>query len=347
MSGAATLPAHRVCVSTAGGGELRVLEVDARQGTLIERQCLVLGGALMPMALNPQRNRLYVSRRSVPYAVLSLAIDSEGLLSLMGESALPVSMAYIATDRTGRFLFSASYGEHQIAVSTVDALGVARDVIQRIDTEPHAHAIQADLGNGHVFATCLGGDLMRRFDFDAQTGRLSDHAEPRVPVLHAASARTGPRHFVFHPNRRWMFVLNELDASVAAFGIDAGTGRTSPMQVISSLPPGFAGEPWAAEIRLLPDGLGLVVSERRTSTLTAFRIDAASGALSLVGRQPTQTQPRGFAITPDGHWLVVAGQVSNRVAVHPIDAVTGAIGPYGPALDVGADPTWVENLPAP
>ena len=117
VNGVPTPAQCAVYVPSAGTGELRMLTLDTRTGALSERQCLLLGGGLMPMALNPQRTRLYVARRSAPMAVLSLAIGSDGRLTLLGESPLPVSMAYIATDRSGRFLFSASYGEHQLAVS--------------------------------------------------------------------------------------------------------------------------------------------------------------------------------------------------------------------------------------
>lgn len=331
-------------VSSAGSGELRVLELDAGSGALTEIQCLAPGGSLMPMALNPQRTRLYVARRSAPLAVLSLAIGAEGRLTLLGEAPLPVSMAYIATDRTGRFLFSASYGDHRVAVSAIDADGIVGAVQQVVPTEPNAHAIQADLSNRHVFATTLGGELLRRFDFDASTGRLSDHAEPRVPMARVDGQRAGPRHLVFHPNGRWLYVLNELDASVALYGIESTTGATMALQRIGSLPPGFSGAPWAAEIRLSPDGRTLFTSERRSSTLTAFRILADSGRLERIGHQATEAQPRGFAVSPDGRWLIAAGQLSHHVCCHAINPLSGALGPAGARLAVGADPTWVETL---
>jgi 6-phosphogluconolactonase len=340
-------PAHARTVAyvpSAGSGELRVLALDAQTGALTELQCLALGGALMPMALNPQRTRLYVARRSAPLAVLSLSIGSDGRLALLGEAPLPVSMAYITTDRSGRFLLSASYHEHRVAVSAIDDEGVARDVLQVIPTEPNAHAIQADPSNCHVFATCLGGELLRHFDFDARSGRLSDHADARSVMAHAPDRRAGPRHLVFHPNGRWLYVLNELDASVAVFDLDGASGATRPVQRIDSLPPGFSGVPWAAEIRLSPDARHLYTSERRSSTVAAFDIDAADGRLALIGHQPTELQPRGFAIEPGGRWLLAVGQLSHQVCSHAIDPRTGALGPAGARLAVGTDSTWVETL---
>jgi WD40 repeat protein len=82
------------------------------------------------------------------------------------------------------------------------------------------------------------------------------------------------------------------------------------VQTIDSMPGGFDGEPWAADIHLSPDGRFLYSSERRSGTLAAFRVDAGDGTLALVGHVPTEAQPRGFDITPDGRFLVAAAQGS-------------------------------------
>ena len=110
-----------------------------------------------------------------------------------------------------------------------------------------------------------------------------------------------------------------------------------------TLPPGFSGEPWAADLHLTPDGRFLYSSERRSSTLAAFRVDPHDGTLAPLGHTPTEAQPRSFAITPDGCFLIVAGQVSNRLAVHAIDAGSGALR-LGGVFDTGEAPGWVEVL---
>ncbi|MGL6113101.1 MAG: lactonase family protein, partial [Rubrivivax sp.] len=242
------------------------------------------------------------------------------------------------------FLFSASYDAHLVAVNAIDDSGLVGGVLQQLPTEPNAHAIGADPGNRFVFSTSLGGERLHRFDFDARSGRLTPHAQPMQVVAPGAGGRAGPRHFAFHPNGRWLYVIHELDASIATYGFDAASGGTQPLQRIDSLPPGFSGEPWAAELRSAADGRHLYSSERRSSTLAAFAIDASTGMLTLIGHRATETQPRGFALDPAGRWLLSAGQLSGRLCSHAIDAESGALGPAAEALDVGADPNWVETL---
>jgi 6-phosphogluconolactonase len=61
-----------------------------------------------PMAVHPNRRLLYVALRTPPYPVTSFAIDqSTGGLTPVATAPLPDSMAYIATDPTGRWLLSA------------------------------------------------------------------------------------------------------------------------------------------------------------------------------------------------------------------------------------------------
>ncbi|MGL6112790.1 MAG: lactonase family protein, partial [Rubrivivax sp.] len=247
-------------VSCAGSGEVCVLGLDPRDGSLRELQRLHLGGRLMPMALHPRRTHLYVARRSPPLAAIILRIDAMGRLQPVGEAPLPASMAYISCDRSGQFLFSASYDAHLVAVNAIDHQGIVGAVLQQLPTEPNAHAIGADPGNRFVFSTSLGGERLHRFDFDARSGRLTPHAQPLQLVAPGAGGRAGPRHFAFHPNGRWLYVIHELDASIATYGFDAACGSIQPLQRIDSLPPGFDGEPWAAELRIAADGRHLYSS---------------------------------------------------------------------------------------
>jgi len=327
-----------VYVSNADSGDVWVCHLDPRTGELNPIQRMMVGGQVMPLALSPDRRFLYAARRSDPLEVLSFAIDAKtGELAALGEAPLPHSMANIATDRSGRWLFSASYGGDQIAVGPIGADGVARAARQVLATPPHAHAIHADPSNRFVFATSLGGGVVMQLRFDVASGTLTPNTPSALRPHDAAS----PRHFVFGRDGRFVYLLNELDAKVdvLAFDPDAGTLRT--LQTIGSLPPDFDGEPWAADLHMTPDGRFLYSSERRSSTLAAFRVDAASGELTPIGHTPTEAQPRGFAITPDGRHLIAAGQASHRLSVYAIDAQTGALDKRSDCT-AGQNPNWIE-----
>lgn len=333
-----------VYVANAESGDISVLALDGSSGELAEVQRFAAGGAVMPLAASPDRCVLYASIRSAPFRVLSLAIDpADGRLAEIGRAALPASMCWISTDRSGRFLLSAAYGDSLVAVSPIGRDGAAGEAQQVVATEAHAHSIGVDPANRLAFVACLGGGILRSFGFDAASGRLGEHD----PAVWTARPGAGPRHFVFHPRLPFVYLLNELDASIDVLAFDAEAGRLDALQTASVLPPGFAaGAPWAAEIRITGDGRFLYASERRSSTLAAFAVDASSGRLEGVGSVATETQPRGFAVSPDGRFLFAVGQTSHRLSRYAIDARSGALSRLGD-LPVGRDPNWVEVVALP
>ena len=344
--GAAAVAGHAatyVYVSNADSQEISVLQLDRANGALTSVETVGVGGTVMPMAVSPDKRVLYAALRSQPYRVASLAIDpASGRLKKLGEAALADSMANIDVDRTGRWLFAASYGGNKITVNSIDKDGVVGAVQQLIPTRPNAHAIHADAANRYVFASSLGGDNLSSWRFDAASGVLSANE----PALVASTAKSGPRHFAWDAAQRHVYLLCELDASLAVFDYDAAHGALREVQRTSALPPGFAGKPWAADLHLAPDGHHLYASERTTSTIAVYEIDAASGQLRALANVPTEKTPRGFAIEPSGRYLVASGQESHAIAVYAIDPANGALTPLQ-RYAVGKNPNWVEIVELP
>lgn len=329
-----------VYVSNAGGGDISVLLLDPAQRTLNLLQTLAVGGEVMPLALSPKRDRLYAARRSEPRQVLSFLIDTTtGALAPLGAAALPHSMANIATDRDGNYLFSASYGGNLVAVNAIDGNGVAQATLQVLPTGRNAHAVLPSPSNRFVFATSLGDGVMLQFRFDSVTGQLTPNTPPTLRPHEGAS----PRHFAFGVDSRFVYLLNELDACIDVLAHDAFGGTLSSVQTIGSLPSSFSGEPWAADLHLTPDGRFLYTSERRSNTIAAFRVDAESGMLSLIGHVPTEAQPRGFNITSDGRFLISAGQESSRLRLFEIDPSSGVLNVCGDG-PAGLGANWVESV---
>jgi 6-phosphogluconolactonase len=335
-----------VYVGSAGTSEVHVIELDPQGGLSRLAQVHLRSegehGPSTPLAVSPDRRFLYAGMRSQPFVVIAFRIDpASGALEFMGSAPLADSMAYIATDRTGRYLLSASYGGSKVAVNPIDQDGEVQPPIQVVATEPKAHAILPDPTNKAVLATSLGGDVLHRFRFDPATGLLSG-GEPAATV----QLGSGPRHFRFHPNGRFLFLLNELSATIDVFSHEGEEGRLRHLQTVSALPEGFSGRPWAADLQLTPDGRFLYASERTSSRLQGFRIDSGTGLLERGGSIPTETQPRGFAIDPGGHFAVVAGEVSNAVSSYEVDPATGDLTPRA-RIQAGVAANWVEIVVLP
>jgi 6-phosphogluconolactonase len=332
-----------VYVGNAESQDITILELKSNGDLTPVETAAVPGptkpGSSLPLAVSPDRKRLYAGLRNEPYSVVTFAIDAKtGKLTPQGAGPLADSMAYVATDRSGKFLLSASYGGNKVAVNPIGADGIVQPAQQVIATEPNAHCILPDPSNRYVLHTSLGGDLVYQDKFDAKTGKLTPNDPPSVSV----KAKAGARHLVFSPNGTFVYLVDELDASIYVFPWDAKSGTLKKeVQVITALPRGFEGKPWAADIHLTPEGRFLYASERTTSTLAAFSVDPKTGLLTPIESTPTEKQPRSFNIDPTGRYLLAVGQLSNSMTSYAIDKGTGKLTKLK-EYPVGKNPNWVE-----
>jgi 6-phosphogluconolactonase len=333
-----------VYVSNAEDGDISTYAMQA-DGALTVGARVVAAKIVMPMAVSPDRRFLYAGVRSKPLAVHVYAIDAgTGALTPLSVSPLAESFPYISLDRTGRYLFGASYGAHLISVNAVGADGrVAAPPLQVIPVGRNAHSIRIDRSNRFVFVPTLGSDAIFQFTFDAASGRLSSN----TPAVVLMKAGTGPRHLAISGDNKFVYVLSELLATVTTCSLDSRTGLLTEVGSASGLPAdsklvpgaprGAVGGPggppprntdndiWAADIHLTPNGKFLYITERTSSTLGGFAVDGATGKLTYLGSTPTEKQPRGFAIDPKGRYLVAAGEKSDTISVYAIDQASGAL----------------------
>ena len=324
-------------VSCADSGEIAIFGLDDA-GALAPLQRLAVGPQAMPMAVGPDRRFLYVALRSPPYAVVSMAIDArDGRLAIIGTAPLPDSMAHLALDRLGRTLFAASYPGHKLSVSPIGDDGVAGAPVNVLPTGRNPHAILVDPSNRHVFVTQLGDDALMALRFDAASRQIV----PDRSRTWVARPGAGPRHLVLHPRGRFVYVLNETDATVDVLAFDPEAGTLTLAQTVSSLTEAFAGQPWAADIHVRSDGRFLYTSERTSSTLATFAVSDDGDRLTLLGHAATEAQPRGFGIDPSGRWLVAVGQRSHGLTLYAVDAASGRLEPRLTQA-VGRNPNWVE-----
>lgn len=332
-----------VYISNAGSREIYVLELNERNGNVQLIEKVPVTGSVMPLAVSPDRKYLYAGLRSEPYSVSSFAIDpANGKLQFKNTTPLADNMAYISTDRTGRYLFGASYAGSKISVNKIALDGaVAATPLAVIPTGKNAHCILTDLSNRFLYASNLGDDVIKQYRFDATKGTVSPNDPPTI----STKIKAGPRHFVFHPNRSLVYGINELDGTVNAYSLNF-SGVLTLLDSISIMPPNSNEKPWAADLHLAPDGKYLYASERTTSSITVFRVNPKKGKLDFIERIPTETQPRGFNISPDGKYLLAVGQKSNGLSVYKIQTQTGKLRKTV-EMKIGENPNWVEIIKLP
>ncbi|MGV1791380.1 lactonase family protein [Rhizobium sp. A37_96] len=345
-----------VYAAAAIAGTIDIYSMDEATGALVRVTSVDVGHAVMPMAVSPDRRHLYAVIRSQPYRVLTLAIDSAtGRLTREAVAALPDSMAYVSTDPSGRFLFTASYGGNLVAVLLVDGDGrVTAEASQVMPTGRNAHSIVSDRSGRYVFATNLGSDALQQFIFDSEIGILAANDPMQVET----GPGFGPRHIVVSPDNASLYVLTELTGHVIHYALDAVTGTLTEIASVASVPPDAGlspgippsganaaddGKPkvWAADIGITPNGRFLFTTERTTSRIALFHVSEHDGTLTYIANYPTELQPRGIRIDPSGRFLVASGEKSDSLSVYAIGQMDGALGLVGRyPVDAGAN--WIE-----
>ena len=121
-----------------------------------------------------------------------------------------------------------------------------------------------------TIATCCwrisGSDKIFVYKFDAATGKLTANDPPSGSVAPGA----GVRHFVFHPNGRTLYAINEIGNTVTAFHYDPAKGSLESFQSVSTLPEGFSGSNSTAEIAINQAGTRVYGSNRGDDSIALF-----------------------------------------------------------------------------
>ena len=326
-----------VCTLNLSTGELR--QVDVAKG--------VANPSFL--TLDPEKRFLYAVNEVKEFegkasgAVSAFSIDKRtGGLKLINQQASGGSgPCHLSMDQTGKFLLVANYdaGSFEVLPVRDGALGAPTDIVQHAGSSvnpkrqasPHAHCVVTDKHNRRVFVSDLGLDKIMIYAFDSRSGKLS----PNQPAWAQTKPGAGPRHFAFHRNARWAYVINELDSTMSAFAYDQERGELREMQTISTLPASFAGKSSCAEVQVAPSGKFLYGSNRGHDSIVVFSIDQTTGKLNLVEHALTQGKvPRNFAIDPAGRWLLAANQNSDTVVSFAIDPGSGRLSPTGHSVGI-------------
>ncbi|MGH6689562.1 MAG: lactonase family protein [Gammaproteobacteria bacterium] len=338
------------CYTTAKrgghGAGISVYEMDPASGewSLLQTVADLVNPSFL--ALDRRRRVLYSAHGDGDYAS-AFAIDAltGRLMPLNRQSTGGENGVHLAVDASNRYLVVGNYASGTVAVlpiardGSLEALSdlvtltgtPGPDPVQQISSHPHA--VPFDRSGRYVVVPDKGFDKVFVFLLDPTRGKLMAGYPPAVTARPGAA----PRHADFHPTQPCLYVNNELDSTITTYRFDPEASRIEPLQVVSTLPPGFSGKNTTAEIGVAPSGRFVYVSNRGHNSLAIFAVDEASGQLSPVGWEPAQgTTPRFFALDPSGTFLYVANQNSDTIVCFRVDDASGTPKPTGHVIQTGS-----------
>ncbi len=346
----ASQSAWRVYVGTYTGGSsegVYVMEFDSGTGVLSEVRLAAAMENPSFLAVHPESRVVYaVGEAGAAGGILSAyQIDSaSGALTLINsQPSLGNGPCHVAVSPLAKHVAVANYGGGSVSLYPITAGGGLEKSSAFVQHEgsgpnpkrqggPHAHAVYFDAAGRYLYVADLGLDRVMIYDYDAETGSLTPHDPPFVPV----DAGAGPRHIAFHP-RGFAYVVNEMGNTVTGFAHDASKAVWTLKESVSTLPAGYDTYSTTAEIEVHPSGRFVYASNRGHDSIAVFGVDAKTGKLTAIGHTPTEGKtPRHFAIDPSGGYMLVANQESDSVVVFRVDAEHGTLAATGQREAVGA-----------
>jgi len=293
------------------------------------------------LALSPDQRFLYSVHGDEDYATAFALDPATGQAKLLNRAATGGRNGVReAVDPSGKFLVMANYASGSVAVLGIAPDGSLKDQHQLVPLpgEPgphkveqvssHPHDIVFDPSGRFVLVPDKGLDRVFVFRFDGAAGRLTPTEQGSVKSRPGA----GSRHLAFHPKLPIVWVLNELDSTIATYRFDLERGSLTALQVMSTLPSEFTGYSTTAEIAVSPDGRFVYGSNRGHDSVTIFAANA-DGLLSVAGWQPSRgAGPRFIGLDPAGHFLYAANEQGDTVVTFRVDAGSGKLTPTGQVI---------------
>lgn len=276
--------------------------------------------------------------------VTAFSIDGStgNLKRLNKQSARGSASCYLDVDATGTSVVVANYSSGSVASLPIQKGGSLEkaasfqqhegsSVNESRQQGPKAHSIVFSPDNRFALAADLGIDKIMCFSFDAATGKLSaNEASPFTPL----APGSGPRHLIFHPDGKRVYVINELLNTVTFFDYATDSGQLTKRQTVPTLPTDYTGTSHTADLKITPDGRFLYGTNRGHDSIAIYRI-SDDGMLELVSIEPSLGKgPQNLLITPDGRWLICANMPGNNVAVFQINSKTGALTKSGEPISI-------------
>jgi 6-phosphogluconolactonase len=314
--------------------------LDLESGKLSDPVLATLAENPSFIEIHPNDNYLYAVRESGEAGMVgAYEIDKKtGLLTFINEQpSQGEGPCHLNIDHAGKNLLVANYGGGSVGVIPIKTDGQlslptgfgqhrGSSINVKRQSQPRAHSVNVSPDDRFAFVPDLGIDKIMIYKLDVEKGII----KPNQPSFAQLKPGAGPRHFSFHPNGIYAYVINELNSTITAFNYETTKGVLTTIQNITTLPVNYNDSNSCAEIRVHPGGQYLYGSNRGHDSIAIYQVNQDDGTLVSTGHMTDGIKtPRNFNITPNGEYCIVANQGNSTVIVLRIDQDTGGLEPTG------------------
>lgn len=259
-----------------------------------------------------------VSSKEKVGSVVSYSTKGDSLTLINETTSGGAHPCFVTVNEAG-YVLAANYTGGNVALVKLNEggeLGDLLDLQQHKGSDitdrqkgPHAHSAWFDPAGDGIITVDLGTNELWFSAIDTKQNILV----PSDPQTLAMAPGAGPRHLVFHPNGKWIYVVNELDCTVTLVK-KRDMGKFEVAGSVSTLPEGYTESNSCADIHISSDGKFVYASNRGHNSIAIFSVNPGDGSLNPAGHESTRgSTPRNFSLSPDGKFLLVANQRGNNI----------------------------------
>lgn len=263
-------------------------------------------------------------------SVSSFGIKGEKLTFIDKKFSGGSSPCFLSEDQNG-YVLVANYSSGNVGLLKLENTGMLNGPLDILQHEghgthqrqqgPHAHSAWFAGSNDEVITVDLGTNELWFSKLDRDSNKL----DLMSPAKLAMAPGSGPRHIAFHPTRKWIYVINELNSTITQL-VKNTFGQYEMASTQSTLPTNYEGENLCADIHVSSDGQFLYASNRGHNSIVSFQINSNDGGLTPIGHEDVHGDwPRNFTLSPDGNFLLVANQRSNNIVSFRRNQQTGTL----------------------
>lgn len=321
------------------GKGIHILRIDRDQKRLVYEN--VVTGIENPsfLTVDNKNNKLYAVNELQEYkgepagSIGAYFIDSVtgNLTTLNKKSTGGKDPCHVVLSDDERFMIVTNYSsgsvcvyeirEDRIGERTALVLHQGSSINKVRQSEAHAHSSISIKGKPYIIVMDLGMDQLLVYEIK-EDGSLSLFQAS----TYYCDKGSGPRHAVFHPSMKYLYVINELSSSISVLKVNQEKLNFDCIQTISTLPKECECSNTAADIHVSRDGRFLYASNRGHDSIAVYEIDKKDGTLQILQYVPCGGKtPRNFMIDSENEYLIVANQDSNDIVMFEIQKESGLL----------------------
>ena len=347
-------PAGFVYVTNEASETVSVYAISAGSGALVPVAGSPFATGVQPLsvAIDPSGTFAYVTNITAN-SISAYTIDpgTGALADVPGQIfAAGNGPASVAVHPSGNFLYAVNLGSTagDISAYTIDADGAPRPLAgPNVVAGRNARSIAVDPSGKFAYVANNGSNDVSGYTIDTGSGALTPiDADPNTVPIDNFAAGTSPDAVAIHPSGKFAYVSNFGSNDVSAYTITPLTGVLVPIDAdpstvaIDNFPAPVGSHPFGVAFH--PSGKFAYVPNNAQGTVSAYTVDAATGALTAIGNFPAGLGPQSVTVDPSGKFAYVANNGSNNVSAYTIDASSGALAPVaGSPFDAGTGPSFV------